>query len=117
MPRSFRHGNLRHGEVPGKCPGRQDPLADGTDLPQVRKPADPEAPARFLAEAAKAEESVHDSPGLGTDHRLRLRWGHGSALRVEETIVHLALFGGSGLGKGHHPSEPPLRRHRRWAGE
>jgi len=82
---------------------------------QSRKPADREAPARFLAEAAKAEESVHDSPGLGSDHRLRFRWGHGSALRVEETIVHLALFGGPTLGEGHHPSEPPLRRRRRWA--
>lgn len=79
-----------------------------------RKPLDPEAPARFLAEAAKSEESVHATPGLGSDHRLRFRWGHGAALRVEDTIVHLALFGGVSLGQGHHPSEPPLRRrHRR----
>ena len=81
---------------------------------KARKPLDPEAPARFLAEATKAEESVHASPGLGTDHRLRFRWGHGAALRVDETIVHLALFGGSGLGRGNHPTETPLRRrHRR----
>ncbi|MCH7228746.1 ARPP-1 family domain-containing protein [Haloferula sp. A504] len=80
---------------------------------EARKPADPEAPARFFAEAAKAEESVHNSPGLGSDHRLRFRWGHGSALRVEETIVHLALFGGSGIGGSHHPTEPPLHRFRR----
>jgi len=78
-----------------------------------RKPLDPEAPARFLAEAAKAQESMHSTPGLGSDHRLRFRWGYGAALRVEETIVHLALFGGRGLGQGSHPTEPPLRRRRR----
>jgi hypothetical protein len=75
--------------------------------------ADPEAPARFLAEAAKATESVHKAPGLGDDHRLGFRWGHGAALRVEETIVHLALFGGRGSREGHHPTEPPLHRRRR----
>jgi hypothetical protein len=81
----------------------------------ARKPLDPEAPARFLAEAAMAAESVHDTPGLGSDHRLRFRWGHGAALRVGDTVVHLALFGSSGLGQGqgHHPSEPPLRRRHR----
>ena len=79
----------------------------------ARKPLDPEAPTRFLAAAAKAEESVHATPGLGSDHRLRFSWGHGAALRVDETIVHLALFGGGGLGKGHHPSEAPLRRRHR----
>jgi hypothetical protein len=78
-----------------------------------KKPLDPEAPARFLAEAAKARETVHATPGLGSDHRLRFRWGYGAALRVEETIVHLALFGGRGLGQGSHPSEPPLLRRRR----
>jgi hypothetical protein len=76
----------------------------------ARKALDPEAPSRFLAEAAKATESVHATPGLGTDHRLRFRWGHGAALRVDETIVHLALFGGGGLGRGNHPTETPLRR-------
>ena len=76
------------------------------------KPADPLAPARFLAEAALAEESVHKSPGLGDDHRLTFRWGHGAALRGEETVVHLALFSGRSHG---HPSEPPLRRrHHGW---
>ena len=79
----------------------------------ARKPLDAEAPARFLAAAAKAEESMHATPGLGCDHRLRFSWGHGAALRVDETIVHLALFGGGGLGKGHHPSEAPLRRRHR----
>lgn len=80
---------------------------------EAKRPADPAAPARFLAEAAKAEQSDHHSPGLGSDHRLRFRWGHGAALRVDETIVHLALFGGSGPGGGQHPSEPRLlRRHR-----
>jgi flavodoxin len=80
-----------------------------------RKPLDPAAPARFLAEAAKAHESQHDTPGLGRDHRLRFRWGHGAALRVDDTIVHLALFGGGGLGQGHPPTEPRLRRrHRDW---
>lgn len=77
-----------------------------------RKPLDPEAPARFLAEAAKAQESQHPTPGLGCDHRLSFRWGYGAALRVEETIVHLALFGGPSLGKKNHPTEPPLRRRR-----
>jgi hypothetical protein len=77
------------------------------------KPLDPEAPARFLAAAAKAEETVHASPGLGSDHRLRFRWGHGAALRVDETIVHLALFGGGGLGQNHFPTEPLLRRRSR----
>jgi hypothetical protein len=76
----------------------------------ARKPLDPAAPARFLAEAAKAEESVHATPGLGSDHRLRFRWGHAAALQVGDTVVHLAWFGGTGLGQGHHPSEPPLRR-------
>ena len=75
--------------------------------------ADFEAPARFLAEAGKASESVHDAPGMGDDHRLRFRWGHGSALRVEETIVHLALFGGRGPAPEAHPSEPPLHSRRR----
>jgi hypothetical protein len=79
----------------------------------ARKPLDPEAPSRFLTAAAKAEESMHATPGLGSDHRLRFRWGHGAALRVDETIVHLALFGGGGLGQGHHPSEAPLRRRHR----
>jgi hypothetical protein len=79
------------------------------------KPLDPEAPARFLAAAAKAEETMHATPGLGSDHRLRFRWGHGAALRVDDTIVHLALFGGGGLGQGHAPTEPRLRRrHRDW---
>jgi hypothetical protein len=78
----------------------------------ARKPLDHDAPARFLAAAASAEESVHAAPGLGSDHRLRFSWGHGAALRVDETIVHLALFGGGGLGKGRHHSEAPLRRHR-----
>ena len=82
---------------------------------ESRKPADPEAPARFLAEAAKATETTHAAPGLGSDHRLRFRWGHGSALRVDETIVHLALFGGPTLGQENDPSEPPLHRRRRWA--
>jgi hypothetical protein len=80
----------------------------------ARKPLDLEAPTRFLAEAVKATESAHATPGLGSDHRLRFRWGHGAALRVDDTIVHLALFGASSLGKGHHPSEPPLRRRRDW---
>lgn len=74
------------------------------------KPLDLDAPARFLAEAAKAHESQHPSPGLGTDHRLRFRWGHGAALRVDETVVHLALFGGG--GHSHTPSEPAIRRNR-----
>jgi hypothetical protein len=79
------------------------------------KPLDPEAPARFLAAAAKAEETTHATPGLGSDHRLRFRWGHGAALRVDHTIVHLALFGGGGLGQGHAPTEPRLRRrHHGW---
>jgi hypothetical protein len=77
----------------------------------ARKPLDPEAPARFLAQAAKAEESMHATPGLGSDHRLSFRWGHGAALLVDDTIVHLALFGGDGLGQGH-PSEPRLLRRR-----
>lgn len=77
---------------------------------QAHADADPQAPARFLAEAAKAEESVHPSPGIGSDHRLHFRWGHGAALRADETIVHLALFGNG----GHHPSEPRLRRTRHW---
>lgn len=77
-----------------------------------RKPFDPEAPIRFLAEAAKAQASVHATAGLGSDHRLSFRWGYGAALQVEETIVHLALFGGNGIGQGNHPTEPPLR-HRR----
>jgi hypothetical protein len=82
----------------------------------ARKPLDPQAPARFLTAAAKAEESAYATPGLGSDHRLRFRWGHGAALRVDETIVHLALFGGDGIGHGHHPTEPPLRRrHRDWS--
>lgn len=81
----------------------------------AHKPLDPEAPARFLAAAAKAEETMHATPGLGSDHRLRFRWGHGASLRVDDTIVHLALFGGGGLGKGHAPTEPRLRRrHRDW---
>jgi len=79
----------------------------------ARKALDPEAPARFLAVAVKAQESVHATPGLGTDHRLHFLWGHGAALRVDETIVHLALFGGGGLGQGHHPTEAPLRRRHR----
>jgi hypothetical protein len=79
----------------------------------AHKPLDSEAPARFLAAAAKAEETQHDTPGLGSDHRLRFRWGHGAALRVDDTIVHLALFGGGGLGQGHAPTEPRLRRRRR----
>ena len=79
----------------------------------ARKPLDPEAPARFLAEAARSEESVHATPGLGADHRLRFRWGHGAVLRVDATIVHLALFGGGGVGQGNHPTEAPLRRRRR----
>jgi hypothetical protein len=82
---------------------------------QSRKPLDPEAPARFLAHAAKAHETQHDTPGLGRDHRLRFRWGHGAALRVDDTIVHLALFGGGGLGQANPPTEPRLRRrHRGW---
>jgi hypothetical protein len=49
------------------------------------------------------------------DQRLRFRWGHGAALRVDDTIVHLALFGGDGLGQDHPPTEPRLRRrHRGW---
>jgi hypothetical protein len=79
----------------------------------ARKAFDPQAPMRFLAEAAKAQESVHATPGLGSDHRLRFRWGHGAALRVDETIVHLALFDAGGLGEGHHPSEPRLHSRRR----
>jgi len=78
-----------------------------------KKPLDPEAPARFLAEAARAEDTMHATPGLGSDHRMRFRWGHGAALRVDETLVHLALFGTDGLGQGHHPSEAPLRRRHR----
>lgn len=79
------------------------------------KPLDPQAPARFLAAAAKAEDAMHATPGLGSDHRLRFRWGHGAALRVDDTIVHLALFGGGGLGQNHFPTEPRLRRrHRGW---
>jgi len=77
-----------------------------------RKPLDPEAPARFLAEAAKAHESQHPTPGLGRDHRLRFRYGHGAALRVDDTIVHLALFGSGGMGAPGHPSEPRLLRRR-----
>jgi flavodoxin len=78
------------------------------------KPLDSEAPAGFLATAAKAHETQHDAPGLGSDHRLRFRWGHGAALRVDDTIVHLALFGG-GLGRNHSPTEPRIsRRHRGW---
>ncbi len=81
----------------------------------AHKPLDPEAPARFITAVAKAEESVHATPGLGSDHRLRFHWGHGAALRVDKTIVHIALFGGSGLGKGHAPTEPRLRRrYRGW---
>ena len=65
----------------------------------ARKPLDPEAPARFIAEAAKAEESVHGTPGLGSDHRLRFRWGHGAALLVGDTafgdhVSKLAVGGG-----------------------
>jgi len=79
------------------------------------KPVDAKAPERFLAEAAKAGESVYEAPGMGSDHRLRFRWGYGSALRVGETIVHLALFGGKLLGEDAHPTEPRIRRrHRRW---
>ena len=82
---------------------------------QSKRPLDPEAPARFLAEAAKAQETQHDTPGLGRDHRLRFRYGHGAALRVDDTIVHLALFGGGGLGQNHSPAEPRLRRrHHGW---
>ena len=77
---------------------------------QSSKPVDPEAPGRFLAETAQATESVHKSPGLGDDHRLQFRWGHGAALKVDETIVHLALFGGRGMGR--NPAEPPIRRRR-----
>jgi hypothetical protein len=79
------------------------------------KPVDPKAPGRFLAEAAKATESVHEAPGMGLDHRLQFRWGYGSALRVGETIIHLALFGGKLFGEGNHPAEPRiLRSRRRW---
>jgi hypothetical protein len=66
-----------------------------------KKAVDPEAPARFLASAAKAFATEHDSPGLGRDHRLRFLYGHGAALQVEQTIVHLALFG------GRHAAAPP----------
>jgi flavodoxin len=75
-----------------------------------KKPLDSEAPARFLTMTAKAHETQHDTPGLGRDHRLRFLWGHGAALLVNDTIVHLALFGGGGLGQNHSPTEPRLRR-------
>lgn len=80
---------------------------------QSKHSLDPGAPARFLAAAAKAHETEHDTPGLGRDHRLRFRWGHGAALRVDDTIVHLALFGGGGSGQAHPPTEPRLHRRRR----
>lgn len=82
-----------------------------------RRRLDPEAPARFLAEAAKSLESTHPTPGLGTDHRLRFRWGHGAALRADETVIHLALFGGGGPGSLSHPAEPRLHRRRSGAVE
>ncbi len=75
-----------------------------------KKPLDPEAPARFLAATAKAHETRHDTPGLGHDHRLHFRYGHGAALRVDDTIVHLALFGGSGASG--HPAESRILRRR-----
>jgi hypothetical protein len=54
---------------------------------------DPENLAHaFLEEARQCEESVHDSPGLGQDHRLRSAAMLGSALVAEKTTVHLALF-------------------------
>jgi hypothetical protein len=80
------------------------------------KAVDPEAPKRFLAEAEKAEESVHEAPGMGSDHRLRFRWGYGSALRVGETVVHLALFGGELLGEDARPAEPRIHRRSRRRG-
>jgi hypothetical protein len=38
-------------------------------------------------------------------------------LRVGDTVIHLALFGGTGLGQGHHPTELPLHRRHRWTVE
>ena len=71
---------------------------------------DPEAPARFIDAAMVARESVHATPGLGSDHRLRFRLGHGAALRVDETVVHLALFGGGAQARERSPDLPQIRR-------
>lgn len=77
------------------------------------KPLDPAAPERFLKAAAMATQSTHASPGMGADHRLRFNWGHGAALQVGESTVHLALFGGNSGGGGGSPMEPRILRRRR----
>ena len=59
-------------------------------------------------------ESAHDSPGLGTDHRLTGDSVHGSALVVGPTTVHLALFRSDG---GRDTADSPIassRRRRSW---
>lgn len=69
------------------------------------------APGRFLEAAAKATATTHETPGMGTDHRLRFDWGHGAALQVGDSTIHLALFGQHSAKLGN-PMEPRLIRRR-----
>ncbi len=67
----------------------------------------------FLEGALGCADSTHPSPGLGTDHRLSGDHLRGSALVVDDTTVHLALFHAD--GKEANPGIPIASSHRRRA--
>jgi hypothetical protein len=46
----------------------------------------------FVKEAARCEEKKHNSPGLGSDYRLRGPRIVGSALVYESAVIHAAFF-------------------------
>jgi len=45
-----------------------------------------------LKDLKSAQETVHESPGLGQDHRLQAQYTFGSALVWENGVVHLVAF-------------------------
>jgi hypothetical protein len=74
-------------------------------------PSPIEATRAFFVEAALASATVHDSIGYGSDHRFSSPRTVGSALAVEQTIVHLAIFSAETV-EGNEPMSGPSRRRR-----
>lgn len=57
-----------------------------TEKPDVEKAKD------FLKDASKCKEKKYDSVGKGMDHRFEGKTLVGSALKVENKVIHMAFF-------------------------
>ena len=80
------------------------------DALRLRKPGaaviDPEQARTFLATIAASTVKSYDALGYGREHRITGAEAHGSALTVDDALIHLSLLGTTPIDGGDETAVP-----------